>query len=73
MSRMQSSDSLAVFRCCGAFLGGVVGAKWITNEADKRLLRESVSVAATKNIPADRVPEILSGSPLQVLENVSSV
>ena len=57
----------------GAFLVGVVGAKWITNEADKRLLRESVSVAATKNISADRVPEILSGSPLQVLENVSSV
>jgi len=56
----------------GAFLVGVVGAKWITNEADKRLLRESVNVAAAKNIPADRVQEIVSGSPLQVLENVTS-
>ena len=56
----------------GAFLVGVVGAKWITNEADKRLLRESVNVAAVKNIPADRVQEIVSGSPLQVLENVTS-
>jgi hypothetical protein len=56
----------------GAFLVGVVGAKWITNEADKRLLRESVNVAAVKNIPMDRVQEIVSGSPLQVLENISS-
>lgn len=31
----------------GAFLVGVVGAKWITNEADKRLLKESVKVAGT--------------------------
>ena len=52
---------------------GVVGAKWITNEADKRLLRESVNVAAAKDIPKDRVHEIVSGSPLQVLENVTSV
>ena len=56
----------------GAFLVGVVGAKWITNEADKRLLRESVNVAAVKNIPVDRVQEIVSGSPLQVLENITS-
>jgi len=55
----------------GAFLVGVVGAKWITNEADKGLLRESVNVAAAKNIPVDRVQGIVSGSPLQVLENVT--
>jgi uncharacterized membrane protein YagU involved in acid resistance len=55
----------------GAFLVGVVGAKWITNEADKGLLRESVNVAAVKNISVDRVQEIVSGSPLQVLENVT--
>jgi len=57
----------------GAFLVGVVGAKWITNEADKRLLKESVTVAASKNIPLEKVPTIVSGSPLQVLENVSSM
>jgi|SRR5215469_9703997 len=57
----------------GAFLVGVVGAKWITNEADKRLLRESVSVAAAKNIPADKVPGIVAGSPLEILESVSSL
>jgi hypothetical protein len=56
----------------GAFLVGVVGAKWITNEADKRLLRESVNVAAAKSIPKEKVPDIMLGSPLQVLENVTS-
>lgn len=55
----------------GAFLVGVIGAKWITNEADKRLLRESVHVAAVKNIPKDKVQDIVSGSPLEVLQNVA--
>ena len=57
----------------GAFLVGVAGAKWITNEADNRLIRESISVAAAKNIPTHKVPEILSGSPMEVLESVSKV
>jgi uncharacterized membrane protein YagU involved in acid resistance len=56
----------------GAFLVGVVGAKWITNEADKQLLRESVNVAAAKAIPQNKVQEIVSGSPRQVLENVTN-
>lgn len=56
----------------GAFLVGVVGAKWITNEADKQLLRESVNVAAAKAIPQDKLQQIASGSPLQVLENVTN-
>lgn len=57
----------------GAFLVGVVGAKWITNEADKQLLRESVSVAATKNIPPQKVPEILSGSARETLESIANL
>src|SRR5690349_998026 len=37
-----------------AFLVGVAGAKWITNEVDKRLLKESVKVAASgKTIPME--------------------
>jgi hypothetical protein len=55
----------------GAFLVGVVGAKWITNEADKRLLRESINVAAVKDIPKHKMQEIVSGTPMQVLENIS--
>ena len=54
----------------GAFLVGVVGAKWITNEADKRLLRESVKLAAKKGLSKDKADEFLSGTPLDVLRNV---
>lgn len=56
----------------GAFLVGVVGGKWITNEADKRLLRESVKIAASKGISQDNLPTIVSGSPLEVLNSVKA-
>lgn len=55
----------------GAFLVGVVGAKWITNEAEKGLLKESVKLAATKDISKGKSEEIVSGSPLEVLTNVT--
>ncbi len=55
----------------GAFLVGVVGAKWITNEAEKGLLKESVNLAATKDITKGKSEEIVSGSPLEVLTNVT--
>lgn len=55
----------------GAFLVGVVGAKWITNEADKRILRESTRIAGTKTkMSKEKAEQIASGSPLQVLKNV---
>src|ERR1700681_1380428 len=34
--------SLKASALAGAFLVGVAGAKWLTNEVDKRLLKESV-------------------------------
>jgi hypothetical protein len=57
----------------GAFLIGVVGAKWLTNEADKQLLRESVNVAAVKDIPKDKAHEVILGSPLEVWENITNL
>jgi hypothetical protein len=54
----------------GAFLIGVVGAKWITNEAEKGLLREGVKVAAGKDVPRDKIVGIASGTPLDVLRQV---
>jgi hypothetical protein len=57
----------------GAFLVGVVGAKWITNETDKRLLKESVKVAATKDVSREEADEIILGTPLQVLKSVKSI
>jgi hypothetical protein len=57
----------------GAFLIGVVGGKWITNETDKLLLRESVKVAASKDVPQGKVDEIATGTPLQVLKTVKAI
>ena len=55
----------------GAFMIGVVGAKWITNEADKRLLKESVRIAATKTVTPEQSEKLAQGSPLEVLQNIS--
>jgi hypothetical protein len=70
VSDPASKAHLQMPALAGAFLVGVVGAKWITNEADKRLLKESVRVAATKDVSKEKVNEIISGSPLEVLHNV---
>jgi hypothetical protein len=56
----------------GAFLVGVVGGKWITNEADKRLLKESVRVAASKDVSKEKAEEIAYGTPLDVLRSVKA-
>jgi hypothetical protein len=56
----------------GAFLVGVVGGKWITNEADKRILKESVKVAASKDVPKETADEIASGTPLEVLKSLKA-
>lgn len=40
------TNSLTPAAICGAMLVGVAGAHWLTNEVDKRLLKEAVSEAA---------------------------
>jgi len=64
--------SLTFSALAGAFLVGVAGARWITNEADKRLLKESVKVAAEKQLPKRECEEIVKASPRRVLEAVTS-
>lgn len=68
-------DANAVIRLrfsalAGAFLIGVVGGKWITNESEKGLLRQSVKVAASKDVPKEKAETISLGSPLEVLRSV---
>lgn len=63
--------SLRFSALAGAFLVGVAGAKWITNEVDKRLLKESVKVAASgKMLPREQSEQIIEGSPRKVLQDV---
>jgi hypothetical protein len=63
--------SLRFSALAGAFLVGVAGAKWITNEVDKRLLKESVKVAASGTaLPLKQSGHIIEGSPRRVLQDV---
>jgi hypothetical protein len=64
----RAEISLTFSALAGAFFVGLAGARWITNEADKRLLKESVNVAAQKGISPKECAEILHTSPRRVLE-----
>ena len=67
----RTAISLRFSALAGAFLVGVAGAKWITNEVDKRLLKESVKVAASgKPLPMKQSEQIIEGFPRQVLQDV---
>ncbi len=54
----------------GAFLVGVAGAKWISNEVDKKLLKESVKIAGSKKLTPEECEKLVAGSALQVLRRV---
>lgn len=56
----------------GAFIVGVGGARWITGEVDKRLLKQSVKEAVSKNIPPETCEEILKEPPLKVLKIIEN-
>jgi hypothetical protein len=67
----RTAISLRFSALAGAFLVGVAGAKWITNEVDKRLLKESVKVAAKKALPPGESEYVATGSARQVLHSVT--
>jgi hypothetical protein len=49
---------------------GVAGARWITNEVDKRLLSESVKVAAKKEMSQVDCERLENVPPKQMLETL---
>ena len=59
------------FVSAATFLVGVAGAKWITSEVDKRLLKQGVKVAAASaKLPKEQSERIAEGSPRQILRNI---
>ena len=52
----------------GAFLVGVVGAKWIENESARRLLQRTAETAAPIIMPKEKAEAIALSSPSQVLQ-----
>jgi|SRR5882724_11171934 len=64
----RTQISLRFSALAGAFLVGVAGARWLTNEVDKQLLKEGVKLAAEKNIPRPECEEIVAGSPREIVK-----
>jgi hypothetical protein len=62
--------SLTFSALAGAFLVRVAGAKWLTNEVDKRVLKESVKQAAKKNIRVAECENIIQQSPGKILQDM---
>lgn len=51
----------------GAILVGVGGARWLTNEVDKTMLRVAASQAAAGPADSDKAVKLMSASPAQAL------
>jgi hypothetical protein len=64
----RTAISLRFSALAGAFLVGVAGSRWLTNEVDKRLLRESVVEAGKKNLSAEDCQRIAKAPARQVLK-----
>src|SRR5437867_9166763 len=64
--------SLRFSGLAGAFLVGVGGSRWITNEVDKRLLKESVKAAAGKKLTPEECEQLTKAPARQVLKAVKA-
>lgn len=66
----RTQISLTFSALAGAFMVGVAGARWITNEVDKRLLAESVKIAARKDIPEADCEKLTCSPPKEILQTL---
>jgi hypothetical protein len=66
----RTQISLTFSALAGAFMVGVAGARWITNEVDKKLLGESVKVAARKQMSEVECDKLANAPPKQMLETL---
>jgi hypothetical protein len=64
--------SLELSAVVGALLVGMSGARWLTNEVDKKLLKESVKVAGRKRLTPEECEEAVSGNAIDVLAAVKA-
>jgi hypothetical protein len=69
---LRAEISLKLPALAGALLVGVAGAKWLTGESDKSLLKENVKVAGKKPLTDQQCEKVVQGSALDVLQNVEA-
>jgi len=64
--------SLRLGALAGALIIGIAGSKWLTNEVDKSLLKQSVVAAAKKSLSPEQCAELENcGSPREILKAVA--
>jgi hypothetical protein len=66
----RTQISLTFSALAGAFMVGVAGARWITNEVDKRLLTESVKIATKNGIAGVDCEKLAYSPPKEVLQTL---
>lgn len=67
VSSGQSVESFRFPALAGAFLVGVGGARWLSNEVDKQLLKETVKVAGEKQLSRRECEELVKLPPHEAL------
>lgn len=69
----SSMLGLSLSALVGAVLVGIAGARWITNEVDKVLLRAAASEAAQAQSDQDKATQIALASPVGALKIAQSM
>ena len=66
----RTGISLRFSALAGAFLVGVAGSRWITNEVDKKLLKESVKEATKKHLSPKDCQELVNQPARKILDTI---
>lgn len=65
---LPDNIGLTLSSVVGAVLVGVSGAKWLTNEVDKNLLRKAASGAAASNASEAKASKIAMSTPFEAMK-----
>jgi len=66
----QAAVNLSIAHVMGALLTGVAGARWLTNEVDKNLMKAAVSVAAASPADQAKAAATAGATPIETLRIV---
>ena len=67
----RGTISLTFSALAGAAMVGVAGCRWLTNEVDKRVLRQSATVAAAAVLPPKECEKLNQKTPIEILSTVT--
>jgi hypothetical protein len=65
---LPATTSFTLASVVGAMLIGIGGARWLTNEVDKRLLRAAAAEAAAAPASTNSAQQMVAASPANVLD-----